>query len=399
MVAGKREFGRRQLLDAIRTHGPVPRIELAGLTGISRATVTTITAEMIEQGLVEEVAPPVDAQILGRGRPRVDLQIRGKAHLVAGIKMTTDELTIMLMDFKGDELRMGRVPLPSAVNVPETLADILGRALDHEARQIGYCVDDISGIGLGISGIVDALKGFVHWSPSLTETNVELAKLISDGLNIPTYIDNDANLVALAEQKFGHGRGLSDFVVVTIESGVGLGVILNGELYRGARGCGAEFGHTKVQLEGALCRCGQRGCLEAYVADYALMREASLLMGGEPETPMTVQRLHDAAQQMDPMAQSILSRAGRMFAMGLANLINLFDPQVIILAGKQVQLQHLHGPDVIEAVRSSIIQVDKTPPEVLVHAWGDRMWALGAAAIALEHVADVALERMSIDVV
>jgi predicted NBD/HSP70 family sugar kinase len=189
------------------------------------------------------------------------------------------------------------------------------------------------------------------------------------------------------------GQGHRDFIVVTIESGVGMGIVINDELYRGTRGCGAEFGHTKVQLEGALCRCGQRGCLEAYVADYALMREAMIATGEMSERK--VEEILDAAKQGDTVSASIVERAGRWFAMGLANLVNIFDPELIILAGEQMQSSHLYAEEVIATMRRSIVQIDKAPPEVVIHKWGNLMWARGAAAYALESVSEAALQEMA----
>jgi len=252
-------------------------------------------------------------------------------------------------------------------------------------------------VGLGIAGVVDAPKGLVYWSPSLSERNVQLANLLCQRLNRPTFVDNDANLVAVAEKSFGLGQAYSDFIVVTIESGVGMGLVISGNLYRGARGCGAEFGHTKVQLNGALCRCGQRGCLEAYVADYALLREAQTMPGNDPDTPddARLEQLLSAARDGNSMAGRIVDRAGRMFALGLANLVNIFDPELVILAGEQMQFDHLYADKVIEAMRGDIVQIDKPPPEVVIHKWGNLMWARGAAAYALENISDLALGAMA----
>ena len=257
----------------------------------------------------------------------------------------------------------------------------------------------MSGVGVGLAGVVDAENGTVYWSPSLRERNINLRDILTHRLGVQTFLDNDANLVAMAEKTFGLGRDHSDFIVVTIESGVGMGIVLNGQIYRGTRGCGAEFGHTKVQLEGALCRCGQRGCLEAYVADYALVREAASVGFLDPDLPIEnrVKRLLQAAKEGDPTAKTIVTRAGRMFAIGLANLVNVFDPQLIILAGEQMQFDHLYAQEVIEEMRKSIVQIDKPPPDVLIHRWDNLMWARGAAAYALDFVFDMAIRDVRDD--
>ena len=395
MAVPQREYGRRALLKQIRQSGPVPRIELAELTGLSRATVTTITAELLGRGLIEEV-PRSDESDLRRGRPRVDLKIRGPAHLVAGGKLSDRRVSLVLMDFDGTECGQIERDLSRTSLPPEALADELAEALVLLAQGAGVPIERISGIGIGIAGIVEAGRGFVYWSPSLSRRNIALGDLLSDRLGRPVFIDNDANLVAVAEKNFGLGQDRSDFIVVTIEAGVGMGLVIGGNLYRGTRGCGAEFGHTKAHLDGALCRCGQRGCLEAYVADYALLREAQTMPDDDRSAPpaQRIESLLSAARDGDPVAREIVERAGRMFALGLANLVNIFDPELVILAGERMQFDHLYAETVIEEMRKSIVQIDKAPPEVVIHRWGNLMWARGAAAYALDKVTELALDGL-----
>ncbi|MBO9451640.1 ROK family transcriptional regulator [Tropicibacter sp. R16_0] len=393
----QREYGRRALMSEIRKAGRIPRIELSERTGISRATVTTITAELLQHGLIEEVAREDGSTDSRRGRPRVDLKIRGAARLVAGVKISHLKLSLVLLDFEGQQLECIERDLDQSVHAPDALAIRITQAVRELAETAGHTMEDVSGVGIGIAGVVDAENGFVYWSPSLDTRNVEFSQLASQHLGLPAFVDNDANLVAFAEYSFGLARGVPDFLVVTIESGVGLGLMIDGELYRGTRGCGAEFGHTKVHLNGALCRCGQRGCLEAYVADYALLREATLTSDADTSADPShrIEALLNAARNGDPTARSVVDRAGQYFAMGLANLANIFDPALIILAGEQMQFDHLYEDAVIEAMRKSIIRVDRDPPEVVVHKWGDLMWAKGGAAYALDRVSDLALDEMS----
>lgn len=373
--------------------GQIPRIELANQTGISRATVTTITAELLQNGLIEEVERAGSEPESKRGRPRVDLRVRGNAHLVVGVKISSRTMSLVLLNFEGTRLATLETELEVSVFSPADLATVISDAISDLTGSSGHELSDVSGIGVGIAGVVQATSGFVHWSPSLSCRNVELGAELSAALGTPTFVDNDANLVAMAEKTIGLGKSHTDFIVVTIESGVGMGLVIDGKLYRGTRGCGAEFGHTKVHLDGALCRCGQRGCLEAYVGDYALLREAMTMPGADPraEETASIEALLEAARAGDPMARSIVERAGRMFAMGLANLVNIFDPQLIILAGEQMQFDHLYAESVISEMRKSIVQIDKAPPEVVIHKWGDKMWAHGAAAYALDQVFELAL--------
>jgi predicted NBD/HSP70 family sugar kinase len=397
----QREQGRQILLREIERRGPIPRIDLSLNTGISRATVTTVTAELLRDGLIKEIPrDPENAADTKRGRPRVDLKIASGAHLIAGIKISDRSISLMLVDFEGTQLAELEVPFPNGPASGQQLTDLIAHALGELTALNNKSIQDLSGVGVGLAGVVDAKNGTVYWSPSLDQRNIKLRDMLIERLGVPTFLDNDANLVAMAEKTFGLGREHSDFIVVTIESGVGMGIVLNGQVYRGTRGCGAEFGHTKVQLEGALCRCGQRGCLEAYVADYALVREAASVGFLDPDLPNEnrVERLLKAAKDGDPTAKTILDRAGRMFAIGLANLVNVFDPQLIILAGEQMEFDHLYAHDVIEEMRKSIVQIDKPPPNVVIHKWDNLMWARGAAAYALDFVFDMAAKDVRDDV-
>lgn len=387
---------RRLLLREISQRGPLPRIDLAERTGISRATVTSVTAELLRGGLIEEVPRESRSDEAARGRPRVDLKIAGQAHLIAGLKVADARISMVLMDFEGRDVAQAERQMPLARHAPAALAEEIALGLRELAQVAGCEMSQITAVGVGLAGVVDAGNGLVYWSPSLDQRNVPFGDVLAKRLGIPAYVDNDANLVAMAELTFGIGRDHSDFIVITIESGVGMGMVLGGQLYRGTRGCGAEFGHTKVHLEGALCRCGQRGCLEAYVADYALVREATSVGGVPPDvsTAGAVTAVLSAAKAGDPTARTVVDRAGKMFAMGLANLVNIFDPELIILAGEQMQFDHLYADSVIEQMRKSIVEIDKPAPEVVVHKWDTMMWARGAAAYALEYVRDTAVEGL-----
>jgi len=387
---------RRLLLREISQRGPLPRIDLAARTGISRATVTSVTADLLRGGLIEEVPRESRSDEAARGRPRVDLKIAGDAHLIAGLKVSDTFISLVLMDFEGSDVAHYEHEIAPHRHDPDALADEVFHGLSALAAQTGCGLPDISGVGVGLAGIVDAGNGVVYWSPSLDRRNVPLAAILTERLGIAAYVDNDANLVAMAELTFGIGKNHSDFIVITIESGVGMGMVLGGQLYRGTRGCGAEFGHTKVHLDGALCRCGQRGCLEAYVADYALVREANSVgsVAQTPPTPKAVTAVLAAARQGDPTARIVIERAGKMFAMGLANIVNIFDPELVILAGEQMQFDHLYADGVIEEMRKSIVEIDKPAPDVVVHKWDTLMWARGGAAYALEFVQDTAVEAL-----
>jgi len=396
-----RETGRKAVFASIRQNAPVARIDIARETGLSPATVTSITGELIAVDLIQEIPAEPNKSNAKRGRPRVDLQICSDAHLVAGMKLSNETTTVVIVDFIGSIVAEYSTQTPTDIQTAAQTCDFLQTTLQAALSDAGMTQQSLSGVGIGLPGIVDAPKGVIRWSPFITEADAPLQDMLQQRLDMPVFLENDANLVALAEQRFGLGQNARNFIVITIEQGVGMGIVIDGKLIRGTRGGGGELGHTKVQLDGALCRCGQRGCLEAYVGDYALLREASTTMGHDPglqSFPKPEQQMHhlfDQARAGNQLALSIFRRAGRMFAMGLANVVNILAPELIILSGERMKYDYLYDDDVIESMKRSIVNMGGPPPDVRVHKWGDKMWAMGAATFAIEGVTEIVLNGIS----
>lgn len=400
-VSGGRETGKKAVFAAIRKKAPVARIDIAQETGLSPATVTSITAELIAKGLVKEISAAPNQSNAKRGRPRVNLQLCSKAHLVAGMKLSDKSTTVVIVDFVGAVIAEFSTPTPVAVQSAAQTCAFLQATLFLALKEAGMEIGALSGVGIGLPGIIDTPAGIIRWSPIVSDDDAPLQDMLQSAIGIPVFLENDANLVTLAEQRFGLGKDAQNFIVITIEQGVGMGIVIDGKRIRGTRGGGGELGHTKVQLDGALCRCGQRGCLEAYLGDYALLREAGSTMEHilgpvtETDTEQQMQRLLDAARSGNQTALSIFRRAGRMFAMGLANMVNIFAPELIILSGERMKYDYLYDEDVIRDMQNSIVQMGGTPPDVRVHKWGDKMWAMGAATYAIEGVTDIVLNGLS----
>lgn len=396
-TAALRAGNTARVLFEIRRRGDVARVDLANALDLSAATVSAVVAELLDQGLVREsdtVTTP------GRGRPRRQLALDPTAGYVAGAKLNIGSVTVAILDFVGTVIADAEALLPgSTVSADDMLGGLMA-AFEDVLRKAGLSAQDIAGFGLGVPGFVERETGLCHWSPILRDTPLNVGALLEQRIDCPVSVDNDANLATLAELWFGHGRHHRDFLVVTVEHGVGLGVVIDGSLYRGARGLGAEFGHTKVQIDGALCRCGQRGCLEAYVADFALVREAAAALPGQAlptDHERLIALLADRARGGDEVTASIFRRAGRMLGLGLANLLNLFDPGAIILTGARMSNHTLLMDGVEQTVRSNSLNTDRPEVRLETHRWGDGLWARGAGALALETMAVSSQLRASRD--
>jgi predicted NBD/HSP70 family sugar kinase len=321
----------------------------------------------------------------------VALAVRPDAGCVVGIKLSGATHSAVLHDFAGRPVAEAALPHGEGRFPVAQVLDHAAGLFETVLARAGATRADVLAVGLGVPGFVVGTSGLVHRSPFIEGEDLPLAEAASARLGLPVVIDNDANLVALAELWFGNGRRLPDFAVVTIEHGVGMGLVLGGALYRGARGCGTEFGHTKVALDGALCRCGQRGCLEAYVADYALVRAAGVPVG----VPMAeaLDSLHRRAKQGDLAAREVFRQAGRYLALGLGNVINIFDPELILLSGERMQHDIIYADEILSEVSDMAIRAGTPLPRIEIHAWNDMVWARGAAALALSEATATLIDR------
>ena len=370
---------RQQLYESVRAAGRISRTELARDLQVSPGSVTPLVSELIGAGLLQEIDD--DAAPSGRGRPPVTLGVAPGAGHVAGVKLADHEASAVLIDMAGAPVASARTPRDAADRSPASAVALVGALIDRLAAEAGIARSAIGGLGLGLPGIVDHHAGRLRWSPILAGRDLDLAHLLSDALGLPATVDNDANCLTMAELWFGRGRSLPDFAVVTIEYGVGMGLVVDHAPYRGAHGMGMELGHTVVAVDGALCRCGRRGCLEAYVADYALVREAAVALNGPlPPRGEVLEALHAQAKDGNAAARAIFERAGQYLALGLANVANLFDPRRIILSGSRMRYDLLWAEDVLSEMGAMVLT---DPPPVEVNAWDDLVWARGAAALAL----------------
>ncbi len=383
---------RQQVFEHVRAAGRAARADVTRAIGISAGSATTLTADLIGAGLLREVEGlPREA---GRGRPPVALEVVPEARHVIGIKLSDETHSAVLTDFAGHIVADATLPTSPGRKSLETLLEEIDVLMDLALKGAQMALSDISAVGIGMPGMIDHDTGTISWSPFLQTPDLDLRTAFNARFGVPVHVDNDTNVLSLAELWFGAGRSISNFAVVTIENGVGMGLVLDNRLFRGARGMGLELGHTKVQLDGALCRCGQRGCLEAYLADYALAREAATALDRNPRVPQSPNAMLDTlftqAKSGNEAARTIFRRAGRYLSVGLSNVIQLFDPGLIILSGERMQYDYLYSAEVLAEMQKLTLSEGRTPCKVEIHAWGGMIWARGATALALEAVTDAA---------
>lgn len=381
---------RQQVFEFVRAQGHAARADITHALGISAGSTTTLTADLISAGYLREFER--QPRETGRGRPKVTLEVVPEAAYVIGIKLAFNRHTAVLADFAGNVIADAALASTELRRPMAQLLDQTEALINKLLRKSGKRKSDILSVGIGMPGIIDHGTGKVVWSSMLEARDENLRAAFTERFHIPVSLDNDANMLTLAELWFGEGRAMSDFAVVTVESGVGMGLVLRNQLYRGAHGMGLELGHTKVQLDGALCQCGQRGCLEAYLADYALTREASTALGhsfdrnASPEEILAA--LFEKAKSGHGAADTIFRRAGRYLSLGLSNVVQLFDPALIILSGERLQYAQFYADEVLDAMRKLTLNEGRRPCRVAINAWDDLVWARGASALALSDMTE-----------
>lgn len=384
-----------QVLHTVRLAGaPVSRAEIAEATGLSQPAVSSLTRRLIETGALKEAgARPSN----GIGRRERELEINGDFAWVIGVKLSMDHFTITVTDFAGRMRRSEDV----AWNTPVATAGLL----DALAAAVQRCLEAtpelersrLAGVGVAVPGFVDSIHGRVLWSPVLTPESTgphtpALDQALAARLGVPVFVENDANMLALADQWYGRSGHASHVAVVTLEHGLGLGLVVNGELYRGHSGLAAELGHVQIEPEGRACRCGKRGCLEAYVAHYAVAAagaEAGLIPRCEPASGAPERAYFELAQLAhagNARAREIFEKQGRLLGQWIGNVVNLMSPQLVILCGGPPLASDLFLPSLRQAMEQAMALPHRGEVPLVIDHQGDEIWARGAASLVLQRV-------------
>lgn len=342
---------RHRVLAALRSHGPLARIELGHLLGMSPATVTETVTALLDEGVLCELKSNEDLrEVQGRGRPRVLLGFNGTRYAVIGVWIGLDEIELALVDAAGSRRAERSVVTPlKSLSKTDVLKRLAGLIAKFGRETAGGT--QIAGIGIACQGYVDSDMGRVAWSPVLAPRDVPLAKELSRRLKLPVVADNDASALALALARRDPTLRNGRVACLMIGDGVGLGLLLDGKLYRGARSGGSEFGHIRLDRRGPQCRCGGRGCIEASLADYAIARDALLVRGGRRRPHRSraafareMAVIAAEARAGNSALRALFDSAGRTLADGVGIIIQMLEPDHIVICGPGTRAEDLLRP-------------------------------------------------------
>lgn len=387
-----KQMNQQLVLQLIQGRGPISRSDITQISGLSAATVSGITSALINSGLVHE-AGEVDGG--GRaGRRAVLLRLNPDAGYVVGVKLAIHSIMCVLTDFDAAVLHATEQVLPlagpkAAPFDPDATIQATLFAIEDLLDVAKIAPERLLGIGVGVNGTVDAVQGISCLAPHFGWHNVPFAAPLAAHFGIPVYLENDARTLTIAEQWFGAGRQAQNFVAVAVGHGIGAGVVANGQVYRGASNGAGEFGHIVMQQGGPPCSCGKYGCLEAFAGIPAIFRqigeaiaagEPSMLAGGDP---LTVEAVAYAAENGDVVAQRVLATAGRWLGLGLASLVNILNPELLVINGEAVGLGRPYFEQMEAALRERAFNGLADSLRIVTEPAGDEFWARGAACVVL----------------
>jgi len=372
-----RDHNRGLILNLLRAAGPSSRADIARRTGLAPSALTRLVRELVQEGLVVEVGK---SRSNGGRRPML-IAFNPNFATAIGIKVEADRLLGARVDLDGRIEARTETSLPTPPSPSGVLAKIVQivRALQHGKTL---------GVGICISGSVDPLRGVDLYSPILGWRNVALQPPLEEALEISVRVENDVNALALAERWYGAGRGFRNFVCLTVGEGIGAGVVINGELYRGTFGGAGEVGHITIDPNGPRCRCGERGCLEVFASDRFLSAEAENL--GFPD----IQSLEEAARARVDGARVVFARMGRYLGIGAKNLVNLLNPEAIVLGGERMEAADLFLPAFEDEVRNHSFPEAAKELKIVPAALGEDGFLIGAATLVSSEFFRLPTERI-----
>lgn len=377
-------------------YGRISRVDLADLTGLSTTTITNLVTELIEAGIVaqEDQDQPQERQ-RSVGRPRRQLHLVPDARYALGIHFGVGSVRVALTDLLARPIAVDALEHPLDLPVAEVLAQTAALAQGLIRRNPQLDRSRILGLGVGASGLVDPLTGVNILAPNLNWHDVPLQDYFTSKLHLPVTVDNNVRAMALGEALFGVGKDVYSLAFVYARVGVGAGIVVGGRLYYGGGAGAGEIGHMTILPEGGpRCRCGNSGCLETLISEPVILREAQLIAernpGGllaqhwrEGSGPL-VERVFAAARAGDGASRDLLNQCAHYMGIALANLVNILNPELIVLGGILAQGQDLLLP----VIRETMIQrafarlgekVALVPPSFNHQNAG----VIGAAALAL----------------
>lgn len=381
------------VLRVIHLEQKVSRAEISLTTGIARSTVSNVIDKLERLQIVEHTSDRRDPTRVGR--PGALLRFNPRAFYALGIEINLFNSKAMLVGLDAGVIEKKDISIDGRAN-PNRVTDILAEIAEQVISKSGVDRERIIGLGVSFMGLIDHTKGMVVRSTSLPEWNrMSIVEGFQKRFAFPVYAENNANAMVVGEARFGVGQGKRNILGVTVEEGIGGGIVINKRLYAGSLGAAGEFGHMSVAQAGPICHCGNRGCLRTLASESAVEANAiriaktgtrTILRSKEDfeHLKITVQDVIEAARQGDSVCRDIISEAAGYLSVGLVNMVNVLSPEMIILSDGPLPTYEPFIEEVRRTVAESSYAGEMGAPEVVISALGENAVSIGAATVVMD---------------
>lgn len=382
-----KKYNKTSLLQTLWNAGPISRSEIADLTNLCRPTVSEIVAELIEERWIEEL----DSIKGGRGRRPVPLQVNPFGRFVIGVEIRRQEITIIVSNLLA-KIQSKYTYLLNGKNDADSVLNKIVEGIQYIQNTIPR--EQLLGVGIAVPGVVEPRSGVSLFAPSLGWRNVAIAEKIQHETGLLTIIDNDVICIATAEYWYGNGKGKSNFVTLRVDKGIGGSVFIDGKVYRGVHNSSARIGHTTVADDGPKCSCGNYGCLETTASESAIIElvEKRLRMG-QPSTlnkyleqGLNIEQVYSEANRGDQLSLEVLKHAAYHLGVGISHLINLFDPELLIISGGITKVESIILPPIQDIIQKRIFNDEAKRTPVVVSRLQEHPYSVGAATLVIEKI-------------
>lgn len=365
------------VLEKIIEHSPISRADIANHTGLNKGTVSSLVSELLEEQLIYESGPGVSSG----GRRPVMLLFNQLAGFSIGIDLGVNYILGVITDLQGNIHHETRVKFNqlSYEEITEKLFSIINYLITS-APKSAY---GIIGIGIGVPGTVSN-DGEILVAPNLGWRNISLKEIVEEKYNLPVTVENEANAGAYGELKFGAGKDLDHIIYVSAGIGIGVGLILNGDLYKGTNGFSGELGHMTIEANGERCRCGNVGCWELYASEQALLKDAKQIDLNLTGDELSLEYLNELAENGDETVRSLFHKIGGYLGVGINNIINIFNPQKVIIGNRLATSEEWLKNPLNESVNSRELWFHQNDLQITFSKLSTHSSALGVAAFSVE---------------
>jgi glucokinase-like ROK family protein len=383
-------MNRSLTLALFRTHKALSRARLAKETGLNPSTVSSIINELIEENLIRET----DLVQNGVGRPGRMLELNPKGGCAVGIEINVDYYEVLVSDFSANIIWHEKRCSTPEIGQKEIMAQVL-RLAKAALSFIEKNNCRLLGVGVGVPGLVDVSSGLLRFAPNLHWEDVPVGDVLGSIFDCPIYVENEANVAALGEYYFGAVQNTENFIYLSAGIGLGSGIVIGGKLFRGMYGYAGEAGHMTIDINGDLCACGKKGCWETFVGPRAIVRriqqsldngeKSSLIKisNGEINT-IGIDDVIQAAEMDDQIAVKALQEAAFYLGIGIANLVNLFNVEVVVLGGALNKASGLIIEDVKKIALENTLAPGREQLEIIPSAHGADACIMGTIALVLD---------------